>query len=257
MKQIAITLTIILIICACGRKDTEQAQKPVEQPPSTMEQVHETEMTETPTNQENKTAESEANSTASNSTERTAELSVEDFSLGRIEMPRPGVISKYDKIVRKYARRYLFDWRLISAQIYAESTFNPRAKSYVGALGLMQVMPKTAQWLEGKAERETPELEGAAQLLLEPEVNIHLGCYYNAMLFNRIQNVEDSNEQHKMMFSAYNAGFGNLSKARRRSNMAKTWEGIKSHLPRETRNYIPKIYRKYEIYKQWAVLTPY
>lgn len=174
-----------------------------------------------------------------------------------VEMPRPGVISKYDKMVRKYARRYLFDWRLISAQIYAESRFRYTAESYCGALGLMQIMPGTAQWLEGKAHKETPELKGVSQALLEPEANIHLGCYYDAMLLTRIKNAANGNERQKMMLGAYNAGPGNLNKARKKSNSPKTWNGIKKHMPEETRNYIPIIYDRYEVYKKWAILKPY
>jgi soluble lytic murein transglycosylase-like protein len=185
------------------------------------------------------------------------DVSVETSEPDYIEMPRPGAISRYDKMVRKYARRYLFDWRLISAQIYTESRFRRRARSYRGALGLMQIMPGTAQWLEGKAKTETPELGGASQMLLDPEMNIHLGCYYDAMLFSRIRDAESSHDRRKMMFAAYNAGPGNLSRARRKSNAAASWEGVERHLPAETRKYIPTIYDRYEIYKQWAVLKPY
>ena len=56
-------------------------------------------------------------------------------------------ISKYDPLVKKHARRYGFDWRLISAQMYAESSFRPDVVSNAGAVGLMQIMPSTAKWL--------------------------------------------------------------------------------------------------------------
>ena len=186
-----------------------------------------------------------------------ADVPVEISEPDYIEMPRPGVISRYDKTVRKYARRYLFDWRLISAQIYTESRFRHQARSYRGALGLMQIMPGTAQWLEGKAEKEAPELKSASQMLVKPEVNIHFGCYYDAMLLSRIKDARSGDDRSRMMFAAYNAGPGNLSRARRESDAPNTWEGIRSHLPAETRKYIPTIYGKYEIYKQWAVLKPY
>lgn len=170
---------------------------------------------------------------------------------------RPGGISKYDKIVRKYARRYLFDWRLISAQIYTESRFKYEARSYRGALGLMQIMPGTAQWLEGKAGKDTPELKVASRMLLNPKVNIHLGCYYDAMLFSRIKNAASGDDRYKMMFAAYNAGPGNLNKARKKASDPESWAGIENHLPEETKKYIPTIYDQYKTYKQWAVLKPY
>lgn len=185
------------------------------------------------------------------------DVAPESFKPGHREMSRPGVISEYDKIIRKYARRYLFDWRLIAAQIHTESTFRRTAKSYRGALGLMQIMPGTAQWLEGKSEKSTPELKGVSRMLVEPEMNIHLGCYYDAMLFSRIKNFSSGDDRHKMMFAAYNAGPGNLNKARRKSDSPGDWVGIREHLPEETRKYIPKIYNRYEIYKKWTVLNPY
>jgi membrane-bound lytic murein transglycosylase MltF len=174
-----------------------------------------------------------------------------------MEMPRPGVISRYDKMVRKYARRYLFDWRLISAQIYAESRFCHQAQSYCGALGLMQIMPGTARWLEKKSQSNAPELKNASKMLLKPETNIHLGCYYDRMLFGGSKGVSNSNLRYKMMFAAYNAGPGNLNRARRKSDEPESWEEINRHLPEETRNYIPTIYDKYGVYKRWAVLKPY
>ena len=131
------------------------------------------------------------------------------------------------------------------------------ARSYRGALGLMQIMPGTAEWLEGKAEKDTTELKGVSRMLLKPEMNIHLGCYYDAMLFSRIKDVASRDDRRKMMFAAYNAGPGNLNKARRKSDAPESWEGIRDHLPEETEKYVPKIYDRYEIYKRWAVLKPY
>ena len=55
-----------------------------------------------------------------------------------------GALSPYDDIVRKYAMRYDFDWRLIVAVMFQESRFNPAASSFAGAQGLMQVLPGTA-----------------------------------------------------------------------------------------------------------------
>ena len=179
------------------------------------------------------------------------------FDPGYIAMLRPGVISEYDKTVRKYARRYLFDWRLISAQIYTESRFRSQARSYRGALGLMQIMPGTARWLEGKVKSDVPELRTASQMLVDPEVNIHLGCYYDAMLLNRIKDAGNTEDRSKMMLAAYNAGPGNLNRARRKSSEPESWEGVSPHLPAETRKYVPAIYDRYGIYKQWAILRPY
>jgi len=239
MSRLAIiTFTILTILCACGDNSSEKL--------TTNEQISQ-QHAEKPSGEQKGTS---ADISQKVATKRKS-------GLAHIEMPRPGVISKYDKIVRKYARRYLFDWRLISAQIYAESRFRHQAKSYIGALGLMQIMPGTAKWLEEKAPVDESELKGVSKVLLEPEANIHLGCYYDRMLFSRIKDMNDSNVRYKMMFAAYNAGPGNLNKARRKSGAPKNWEAVNRHLPAETRNYIPTIYDRYKIYKNWAVLKPY
>ena len=58
-----------------------------------------------------------------------------------------GIISRYDALFRQYAPVARIDWRLMAAQCYQESTFDPRAHSWAGACGLMQIMPRTAAHL--------------------------------------------------------------------------------------------------------------
>ena len=55
-----------------------------------------------------------------------------------------GQISHYDHLFMTYARPIRWDWKLMAAQCYQESTFDPKARSWAGALGLMQIMPATA-----------------------------------------------------------------------------------------------------------------
>jgi hypothetical protein len=231
---------VLMVVYACGNSRDSSTETP-----ETMEQVHQ----QSPGRPESRSSGKPENAPQ----DMAVKVSEPDY----IEMPQPGVISKYDKMVRKYARRYLFDWRLISAQIYTESRFRREARSYRGALGLMQIMPGTARWLEEKTEGEVSELKGVSKMLLDPEMNIHLGCYYDAMLLSRIKDSESSGDRRRMMFAAYNAGPGNLNRARRKSNAPGSWEGINRYLPAETRKYVPKIYDRYEIYRQWAVLKPY
>lgn len=235
MRRLAIIILLLMFVCSCGGGRDIETETP--------EQKTLTPKTTQPPGEGPKDAPADI----------VAKATKPDYK----EMPRPGVISGYDKTIRKYARRYLFDWRLISAQIYAESRFRYEAESYCGALGLMQIMPGTAKWLEEKAEKNTPELRGISQMLLDPKMNIHLGCYYDAMLFSRIKDAASGNDRQTMMLAAYNAGPGNLNKARRKSDTPDTWDGIRDYLPEETRNYIPTIYDRYEIYKRWTVLKPY
>ena len=64
---------------------------------------------------------------------------------GQLDLVESGTISPYDDLIKKYASQYGFDWRLVAAQMYQESRFNPRARSGAGARGLLQVMPATAR----------------------------------------------------------------------------------------------------------------
>jgi len=64
-----------------------------------------------------------------------------------------GVPSTYDEIFRKYSKQYFgvgFDWKVFKAQAMTESNLNPEAKSWVGAKGLMQLMPATYQEIQSK-----------------------------------------------------------------------------------------------------------
>ena len=63
----------------------------------------------------------------------------------KLRADRGGQLSPHDPLVKKHARAHEMDWPLITAQIYQESLFDPKATSWVGAKGLMQVMPRTAQ----------------------------------------------------------------------------------------------------------------
>jgi len=56
-----------------------------------------------------------------------------------------GKISQYDNLIKKYAVQLGWDWRILAAVIYRESQFNPKAKSWAGARGLMQLMPVVAK----------------------------------------------------------------------------------------------------------------
>ena len=150
---------------------------------------------------------------------------------------RPTRLSPYDEIIKKQARRWGFDWRLITAQVFVESGFRERVRSHAGARGLMQIMPSTARWL-GKDPA----------LLVRPEDNIALGCYYDRKLYD-VWKERGGWDRLAFMFASYNAGLGNVRKARRRAADPNTWKGIRPHLPEETREYVPRISRKYEEYK--------
>lgn len=110
-------------------------------------------------------------------------------------------LSPYDDLVRKYAEEYSFDWRLIVAQMYQESRFNPQATSFKGAEGLMQIMPATAQDI-------------GAQNLDKPANSIQAGVKYLSMLRGQFEDGLLLEDRTWFTLAAYNAGFGRVKRAR-------------------------------------------
>ncbi|MFO8005572.1 transporter substrate-binding domain-containing protein [Thioalkalivibrio sp.] len=111
-------------------------------------------------------------------------------------------LSPWDDLVRRYAEPRGFDWRLIVAQMYQESRFDPEARSSMGATGLMQLMPRTAQQV-------------GVQNLEDPADNIRAGILYLDWVRQRLP--EDLSVADRVWFTlaAYNAGVGHVMDARR------------------------------------------
>ena len=147
-------------------------------------------------------------------------------------------ISQYDHLIKKYSRRFGFDWRLIAAQIFAESRFRANARSHVGAIGLMQIMPGTAK-----------HLGIDPNLLLTPEHNISLGCLYDWRLF-RLWKEKKGKDRLAFTFASYNAGRRKVLRAGSRVPQPRSWIGVAPYLPRETRRYVSEIFNQYTVYKK-------
>ncbi len=128
--------------------------------------------------------------------------SVQRLARGRVVDALSGQISPYDKLVRKYSDRYGFDWRLVTAQMYQESKFNPKAKSHVGARGLMQLMPRTAKSMGVKNDSD-------------PASSIRGGIKYLDWLRDRFDAELPISERLWFTLAAYNAGAGHVQDARR------------------------------------------
>jgi len=119
-------------------------------------------------------------------------------------------LSPYDDLVKRHVIPYGFDWRLIVAQMYQESRFNPNAKSWAGAKGLMQVMPNTARQLNVKD-------------LTNPEMGIEAGVRYMDWLTQRFETELLKQERMWFTLAAYNAGLGHVRDARRLAKQ-KGWD---------------------------------
>ncbi len=112
------------------------------------------------------------------------------------------VVSEYDAIIRKYSNIYNMHWLLIAAQIAQESGFDPKAESWLGTKGLMQMTPETAREM-GFKEFESPEN------------NIHAGVkYLSSQLAKQPRDLYDV-DRICFALASYNAGFGHLLDARR------------------------------------------
>jgi len=111
-------------------------------------------------------------------------------------------ISPFDETFKRYAAKYGFNWRLIAAQSFQESQFDPAAQSHLGTLGLLQVMPSTARDMGFKG-------------LNDVETGVHAGVRYLRAQLDRIdKNGVDEFNQICFALACYNAGYGHLADAR-------------------------------------------
>lgn len=115
---------------------------------------------------------------------------------------KAGVISRYDHLFQKYAPLVRWDWRLMAAQCYQESTFDPRAYSWAGACGLMQIMPATATQVG---------LEHSQ--IYDPEQNVAAATRYIQTLNAKFQDIRDANERRQFVLASYNGGFFHIRDA--------------------------------------------
>ena len=113
-----------------------------------------------------------------------------------------GEISSYDHYFKMYAAACRWDWRLMAAQCYQESTFDPKAYSWAGARGLMQIMPATA------AQIGLPESK-----MYDPEENIYAAVRYIIKLTSHFQDIRDPRERQLFVLGSYNGGFFHIRDA--------------------------------------------
>ena len=172
-------------------------------------------------------------------------------------------ISPFDKTFKKYAAEIGFDWRLMASMVYQESHFDPWAESWMGAVGLMQIMPETAS-LHGEYD------------LWNPEQNIAAGAAHLKRLKEIYLSVADSAERVKFVLAAYNVGPGHVSDARKLAEKygkdPNIWDGNTGEMMRlksesqyysdtvvefgycrgfETVNYVKEVLDRFEHYKQF------
>jgi soluble lytic murein transglycosylase-like protein len=136
-------------------------------------------------------------------------------------------LKKYEKYLNQAAHEYELDPALLKAVMAAESGFNPTAVSPKGAIGLMQLLPSTAERFGLQADKK----RSIAQKLTDPKINIRLGARYLRFLQNLYP------DQLPLMLASYNAGEGVVQK----------YNAIPPYP--ETRNYVKLVTQFYHLYK--------
>jgi len=169
------------------------------------------------------------------------------------------VLSSYDQLIKQYAKRLDWDWRLLASMIYQESRFHPEALSYRGAYGLMQITPAAAEhYLLYNIEEPESNIEGGTRILrsLQKTISSDSASLYDNTCF---------------ILAAYNAGANRVAQCRRFAEIQGknqyVWKEVAEVIPlmkhpihyenndiyrfkgAETLNYVEKIMDRYELYK--------
>ena len=150
-------------------------------------------------------------------------------------------------LFRKYGERYSFDYLMVAALGYQESRLNQNARSHVGAIGIMQLMPDTAKGLK-------------VGDITKAEPNVHGGFKYLRQIYDRHLDTEGLDEQNRTLFAiaAYNAGSGRVARLRAEASEKgldpNVWfnnvELIAARrVGQETVVYVRNIYKYYIAYK--------
>lgn len=173
-----------------------------------------------------------------------------------------GVISQYDAFFQRYAPLSRTDWRLLAAQCYQESHFDPVAQSWAGAKGLMQLMPATAE-----------KLGISGNAIFDPATNIEGGARTMGMLITLFRDIPSPTERLRFALAAYNGGYGHIRDAmkltKKHGRNATVWNNVAEYVLRlsepayfndplvnygymrgtETVGYVDQVMRRYEIYR--------
>lgn len=147
---------------------------------------------------------------------------------------------KYQEEIVKAAKHYQVNPHLILAIIRSESAFETNTVSKKGALGLMQVMPDTANWVINQAGLKLAEDAS----ILDPKLNINIGTWYLSFL------LEKFNGNMVQAIAAYNAGPGKVSTWLARDQWNGTVERIEDIPIGETRHYVQRVLYYQERYQK-------
>ncbi len=167
-------------------------------------------------------------------------LAVFGVSYGAEKWQRETHPLKYGEYISRYSRESGLDEYLVYAFIKTESGFNEKAESYLGARGLMQIMPETFEWIRYRLDEENnPEI--SYDSMYEAETNIRYGCYLLKYLS------EEFGGGLTEIAAAYHAGNGSVSSWLENEEYSENGKLIKIPNP-DTAHYVDKISKAYETY---------
>ncbi len=175
-----------------------------------------------------------------------------------------GKLSPFDSLFKAYAPVVGWDWRMLASQAYQESRFNPKIKSWMGAVGLMQVLPATAK-------------QFSITRLTDPSENVSAGVQYLRHVYKVWGDSVSEANKIKFTLASYNAGPGHVHDARRLAKKygadPNQWEGnVAEYLLKkadkkfyydevvrygycrgsEPYKYVGEILKRYHIYKNFG-----
>jgi membrane-bound lytic murein transglycosylase F len=184
-------------------------------------------------------------------------------AMSRYLTAETGTLSPYDDWFREFARIPGWDWRLVASQAYQESRFKPAARSWAGATGVMQIMPRTARELKVDPRDPRQSIEGACRYLwkLDDELKAE---------------IPREEERIRFILASYNVGLGHVEDARRLAakygDDPKSWRDVAYWLIRKSKrpvyndpvvkygyargtepvDYVARILDRFEHYKQFV-----
>ena len=147
---------------------------------------------------------------------------------------------KYRDIIETQAEQYHIDPAFLYGMIRTESNFNPNAESSAGAVGLMQIMPATFDWLQTHKGTE-PKLDASA--LYDPQINVEYGVYFLSIL-------REEYGDEAVMLSAYNAGMGSVDQWLSEEEHSADGETLYDIPYGETEQYVKNVLESQEMYRR-------
>jgi soluble lytic murein transglycosylase len=139
---------------------------------------------------------------------------------------------QHEQQIRQSAQQHGLEPAFLAAVIYAESRFNPQARSSQNAYGLMQIVPQTAQFISQRS--------GIQGDYRDPQTNIRMGAWYISYL----QGQYPGNE--RLVLAAYNSGEGQVERW-----LAERGPGFEENIPfQETQNYVQNVQEAQEKYRE-------